>query len=92
LVARGTIDQQSESLRHLEAAGIGADAAIVEAMVLLPDSARRLALLQALTALSRGAGHGPSRPTRPRSSEPFGDAPRPGAFPADAASFVKALR
>jgi hypothetical protein len=43
-------------------------------------------------AIARTVREKPRFSTRPRSCEPFYLADRPGPFPSDAASFVKALR
>lgn len=89
------------SLRELHEAAQGTSgplAALVETLASLADDDQRQALIDALAQLAqRPARHGPHAPARrfsprtPRSSEPFREA-RPGAFPADPAAFIKALR
>jgi hypothetical protein len=80
---------RSECVRLLETAGIASDAAIVEALIALPDDDKRKALID---SISRAIREKPPFTPRPRSCEPFYLADRPGAFPSDAKSFVKALR
>jgi hypothetical protein len=87
LVTRGASDLHCRRL--LESAGLAGDDAIVEALILLPDDDKRKALVEAIL---RAIREKPQLTLRPRSCEPFYLADRPGSFPADAASFVKALR
>ncbi len=87
LVTHGASDLHSEELRRLEAAGLRGEPVLIEALMGLPDEARRQALVDWLVGLAPGA----AATKRPRSSEPFWQTSRPAAYPADAASFVKAL-
>jgi hypothetical protein len=89
--ASGPLSGQETARRLLEAAGIRADAILVEAVAAFADGVKRQALVDAMAAIPRGNARRLAHPT-PRSSEPFWQVERPTAFPQDAASFVQALR
>ncbi len=85
-----TTRQRQEARRRLESLGVPFDTELVEAVACVSDELQRQALIEALGRLAATASRRPS--FAPRSSEPFWDAARPRAFPADAAGFAKSLR